>query len=451
MPDLLQLNRGQFFALGWRAWMAASGLVTLAVVGRSLSPTEQGYYFTFESLINLRVVAELGLSQVIVQVASHQLARLGWTPDGLLDGDGPARERLAKLLREGLRWYAWVGATLGVLLAAGGHLFFRSGSPTDVAWALPWLALSAVTAAHFLVLPLMALLEGLGQVAQVMRLRLLDALVSYVLLWFALKHGAGLWALPFFYLSSLIIQASWLTVRRRHVLREIWRAHERSYEDFWRREVLPFQWRLGVSWLSGYLVFHLLTPLVFLLAGPVDAGRIGMSLVAAQGVLTIGISVMRANAPTLGRLIAAQDWPHLGRVWRRTLQQTLAITALGSVMIPLLGLALEAYLPAFAQRVLPSQLLAVLAVATVINGATQATAVYLRAYREEPLMWASVGVAALSVPLNLLAIRFLGPAGTCLAFLLVASLNCLWTVRVLVQRNASRAALQLVVEGAPAA
>jgi O-antigen/teichoic acid export membrane protein len=190
---------------------------------------------------------------------------------------------------------------------------------------------------------------------------------------------------------------------------------------------------------------------VFLLAGPVDAGRLGMSLVAAQGVLTIGISVMRAKAPTLGRLIAAQDWPQLGRVWQRALHQTLAITALGSLMVPSLGFALETYLPAFALRVLPSQLLAVLAVATVINGASQATAVYLRAYREEPLMWASVGVAALSVPLNLLAIRLLGPAGTCLAFLVIAIFNYLWTMRVMVQRKASRAALQLVVEGAPAA
>jgi hypothetical protein len=443
MLGLLLLDRGQFFALGWRTCMAASGLVTLAVVSSSLSPTEQGYYFTFESLINLRIVAELGLSQVIVQVASHELARLGWTPAGLLVGDRSARARLTILLRGGLRWYVCVAATLGVLLAAGGTLFFRWGSRTDVAWALPWLALSAVTAAHFLVLPLMALLEGLGQVAQVMRLRLQDALLSYVLLWIALRHGAGLWALPLFYLSSFIIQASWLIIRWRHVLSEIWRGHDRSCDDFWRREVLPFQWRLGVSWLSGYLVFHL--------AGPVDAGRLGMSLVAAQGVLTIGISVMRAKAPTLGRLIAAQDWPQLGRVWQRALHQTLAITALGSLMVPSLGFALETYLPAFALRVLPSQLLAVLAVATVINGASQATAVYLRAYREEPLMWASVGVAALSVPLNLLAIRLLGPAGTCLAFLVIAIFNYLWTMRVMVQRKASRAALQLVVEGAPAA
>src|SRR5262245_14901922 len=317
IPQRIQLEAAQWYALAWRGCMAVSGLMTIVFIGRTLSPMQQGYYYTFESLVNLRVVAELGLSQVVLQVASHELARVNWTSSGLLDGDISAQSRLAKLLRDSFRWFFCVAFGFGAFVAIGGSLFFFTAQSSNVSWFSPWLALSVITAAHFLILPFIAIIEGLAHITQVMRLRLFDALISYTVLWLALTARLGLWALPAFYLSSFIVQTSWLVLFRRRALKQIWSAYDGLHADFWRREVLPFQWRLGVSWLSGYVVFHLLNLLVFRFSGPIDAGRTGMSLVLAQGTLTIGISVIRAKAPILGRLIASRNWLQLQRTWHK--------------------------------------------------------------------------------------------------------------------------------------
>jgi O-antigen/teichoic acid export membrane protein len=433
---LAGLDSAVLSTLMWRVSMAVTGLGTLALVTKAINPVEQGYYFTFESVVSLRIVAELGLSQIIIQMASHEFASLHWNSNGLIEGSLSAQARLGRLFRSSVRCYVWLGAILALVLVLGGSLFFKNGPQAGISWTGPWLVLSVATVTNFIGLPITALLEGLGKITEVMRLRIVDVVISSLVLWMGLLNGFGLWALPMFYFNSCFVQCTWILVRQRTTLRQIWRAADVSDYDLWRREVLPFQWRLGVSWLSGYVVFYLLNPVVFQLLGPTEAGRIGISLVAVQGVLTVGNSVMRGKAPMLGRLIALQDWKRLSQTWRKGLRQTLFITAMGSLLPVCVGLALEAYLPQFAERVLPPYLLTILSAATVVNGATQGMAVYLRAYREEPLMWVSVGVAVVSLPMNVVAAHLLGSGGICLAFLLLAGLNCLWTSRVMMHKHA---------------
>jgi len=54
-----------------RGWAGVSGLITVALIARRLSPAEQGYYYTFGSLVALQIVFELGFSVVILQLATH--------------------------------------------------------------------------------------------------------------------------------------------------------------------------------------------------------------------------------------------------------------------------------------------------------------------------------------------------------------------------------------------
>jgi len=59
-----------------RFWSVGAGLMTLLVIIKFLSPELQGYYYTFSSLIRLRVLVELGLNFAIVQFANHEMASL---------------------------------------------------------------------------------------------------------------------------------------------------------------------------------------------------------------------------------------------------------------------------------------------------------------------------------------------------------------------------------------
>ena len=63
----LGIDRAVFLTLVGRVWGVGAGLVTIFFVTTALSPEQQGYYYTFYSLIALQVFAELGLNYAIVQ------------------------------------------------------------------------------------------------------------------------------------------------------------------------------------------------------------------------------------------------------------------------------------------------------------------------------------------------------------------------------------------------
>jgi len=92
---VLGLDRAVGFTVLARFWSSAAGLVTVALIARFLSPAEQGYYYTFGSLVALQIVFELGFSFVILQLASHERAPLFISDDGEISGDPVAHARLA--------------------------------------------------------------------------------------------------------------------------------------------------------------------------------------------------------------------------------------------------------------------------------------------------------------------------------------------------------------------
>jgi len=53
-----------------------AGPVGLYLIATFLTKSEQGYYYTFGSVLGLTVFFELGLSYVIIQFTSHEMAGL---------------------------------------------------------------------------------------------------------------------------------------------------------------------------------------------------------------------------------------------------------------------------------------------------------------------------------------------------------------------------------------
>ena len=81
LRHVLGLDRAIGFTVLARFWASSAGLVTVALIARFLTPAEQGYYFTFGSLVAMQMVFELGFSFVILQLASHERAQLSISSD----------------------------------------------------------------------------------------------------------------------------------------------------------------------------------------------------------------------------------------------------------------------------------------------------------------------------------------------------------------------------------
>ena len=117
------LDRAVGFTVLARFWGSAAGLVTVALIARFLSPAEQGYYYTFGSLVALQIVFELGFSFVILQLASHERARLSISSDYEITGDPIAHARLSSVIQKSVRWYSVAAVLMAGTLVPVGFYF----------------------------------------------------------------------------------------------------------------------------------------------------------------------------------------------------------------------------------------------------------------------------------------------------------------------------------------
>lgn len=76
------VNRAIGYGVLTRMWSALAGPLTILLIATRFSKVEQGFYYTFSSILALQVFFELGLLTVLAQFAAHEFAFLSW--DGVV-------------------------------------------------------------------------------------------------------------------------------------------------------------------------------------------------------------------------------------------------------------------------------------------------------------------------------------------------------------------------------
>jgi hypothetical protein len=227
------VDRPVFYVAAGRAWSLFSGPITVLLLAHFFTPKEQGYFYTFGSVMALQVFLELGFAQCIVQFASHEFAHLRFLPGGAVAGDPRARSRLISLGRLSLKWYGVMAVLVVLGIGMGGHWFFSLKNDPSVAWSLPWWSLSLVTGLTLAILPVGALLEGCNQLSFLYGLRTLAAMLGSLVVWAALWGGAGLFSGAIVGLAGALLAAIAYAWRWPGLLKELWHsAQTRRADDF---------------------------------------------------------------------------------------------------------------------------------------------------------------------------------------------------------------------------
>lgn len=383
--------------LMFRGWSIFAGAVTLLLLPLWLSPTQQGYYYTFASILALQIFFELGFNQIIVQLVSHEFAHLTFRSDGTLNGDAVRVSRLASLALLLRRWYG----IAAILFAAGAGLagasfFAHKGILKPSGWLGPWVLLVLASACNLFLSPGLAFMEGTGQIGQVARLRLLQSCAGYVCLWVALLLGAGLWATAATALVSATCTSWWLRARGHLLRRMAVMPFDAQHRMSWSLEIFPFQWRIAASWVGGYFIFNLFTPLVFSHGGAIEAGRLGLALTVFNSVSTVGMSWINAKNPRFTMHISRGERQDLNVLFRSVMWRSCGATGALSLFVVVAALVLtRAGVPAMSRIAQPS-VLGCLAWVTAVNSAVFAMATYMRAHRQEPMLPVSVVTGVLT-------------------------------------------------------
>lgn len=394
--SFLGLDFHVFSTVVLRGWGIGAGFLTTMLLPLLLSPAELGYYFAFASILGLQVFFELGFNQVITQIAGHEAAELAIDEDGSLNGASIHLARLGALSGLTRRWYLVAAAAFVVGVGPAGLVFFgRNHALAPGAWAAPWLALVLATGGNLYLSPRLAFLEGCGRVGNVARLRLNQSLAGYVCAWITLVAGGGLWAAVCVPLTACIGTAWWL-YRNRRFGRHFSPEPQRDTAMSWRHDILPLQWRISLSWVSGYFIFSLFTPLIFSTAGAVAAGRFGLSMAIFTGLSTVSMSWMYAKVPEFSRYASRGDLDALWRQFRPAAVRAVGVTIALSLLFVAFAQIVVRLRPEAAARLLGPTDLILLAVAVIANAVISSAATYMRSFREEPMLPISIGTAALT-------------------------------------------------------
>lgn len=421
---LLGVDRAVAFTVLARGWSSLAGLGTLTLIARFLSPAEQGFYYTFYSLVAMQIIFELGFSVVILQAASHEAAHLEIASDGRVSGPEREHGRLASVLQKSVHWYTVAAVLMAVTLFPAGVFFFRhaanrhpvGGAAGGVHFVLPWLLVVLASALTFQIDPVFSFLEGCGYVPEVARTRLRQSIAGTLLGWGAFVLHGGLFAPGCMILGQGLAGAWFVFSRRRLLLGLLRRRVGAETRIDWRTELWPFQWRIAVSWLAGYFTFQLFNPILMTYRGAVEAGQMGMTLNVCSTLSGMAIAWMNTKAAPFGRMIARREYQRLDRVFVTALVQSVAaaVVVCGMVWLAVLWLVhhdVRVHGVPLASRMLAPLPLFLLLAGTVMNIVVFAEALYLRAHKQEKFMVNSILGAVYIVPIALIVGRMHGPHG----------------------------------------
>ena len=391
------VDKAIFFTLLSRGLQAGTAFFTIFFIAKNLSPEEQGFYYTFGSIVAIQVFFELGLTGIITQFVAHEAVHLRFNERFEIEGEDSYKSRLSSLLRFCAKWYFVLACLIFATLGIVGYVFFSKYSVEhkDVQWFLPWMLLSVGTAMNLLIAPIISFLEGLGKVKEVAQMRLAQQIAYPIIVWGGVSVGSKLFVsgadaiMRVFVLVFMIYKFNFFKI-----LKSIWLVNQ-SEQISYMKEIFPYQWRIALSWISGYFVFQLFNPVLFATEGAKVAGQMGMTIMALNGIQALTLSWMNTKVPRLSGYIAVKDYLSLDSLFRKTMRPMLLVgTCLLCFFVGFIYLvkARDVVLlgTCLGDRFLPMLPLCLMAWATWTNIPINGWAIYLRCHKKEPLLVNSV-------------------------------------------------------------
>lgn len=388
-----------------RIWQALAGLATTLLAVHFLSAEEQGWYYSFISVAALYYLFDLGLSSVLVQVSAHAYTKMNHGTTATAKQE--SRRYYEALIGRATRWYALLALLFIIALLPGGFIFFASKHSANIHWISQWMTLCLLTAGGLLVMPLMSIMEGSGQIAQVYSVRLTQAVAGSLLCWLTLYFIPGLWATVMVPAMGVLVPTLWVCRARKEILLT---AKKHIFAKFdWYGEVWPLQWRIGINWLCGYLLTQINIPILFQMQGATVAGQLGLSLAIVNTLALISQTWLTRRVPHMAGSVARKDWAALDKTFAISFGLSILLFSASGTC----ALFLHWWLgnTKFVHRLLPFWPFAGLLAFTLANQIISGFATHLRSYRREPLMRLILISTLVAVPAILWAVKLYSVAG----------------------------------------
>lgn len=423
-----------------RIIQAAGGIISVVLVASLLSGIEQGFYYTFTSILAIQVFFELGLNGIITQYVAHEVSHLKQVGNHYEGKEGNL-SRVASLLHFTVKWFSVLAIFAFLLLLGVGYFFFNYYYKADVVidWYLPWILLSLGTSLNFLLSPILAFIEGLGKVGEIAKIRMIQQFIGLFILWSGLTVGlklyvGGLCSIIGFCILFFFVVKLFLPILKSIYVQKI--TERVSYKT----EIFPLQWRIALSWVGGYFIFQLFNPVLFATEGPVIAGQMGMTLSVLNAVLALSFAWISTKVPVFSGYIAQHNFYKLDKLFNETFKQSSVVHTVAMVGVFVAIFCLRYFDISlagkkFGDKFLPYIPLSFMMISFFMNHIMGAWAVYLRSHKKEPMLLHSIVYGVLSSLSTLICGHLYGVLGITTGYFIIASGVTLWAYYIFITKK----------------
>lgn len=388
-----------------QGWKLVSGPMTLLMIPLYLTGTEQGCWYTFTSLAALSIFADLGFGAIVLQFAAHEFANLHFKPDGFIGGSAKSRKRLASFFKFTVKWGSTATVLVFPVISIGGYFFLQQQLQTaSFNWQWGWILYSCLSGVVFFNNILLTFFEGCDSVAKLQGIRFRMAVASSGTILLGLFAGAGIYTL----VASGIVNACsggfFLYKNFKKASYQLWRTSCLTQYNWWA-EFSSLMWRYAISWCSGYWGLYAYTPIVFYYWGPIEAGKVGLSIAMWTAGLGIANCWMAAVVPRLNMLIENKNWEELDRLFQKSFYRTIITMVVGGIGFLLLYAMTDGMMLLW-ERILRISGMTILFFCWLGQLVINDWATYLRAHKKEPLVVYSVISALYTLIMTLICVHF---------------------------------------------
>ncbi len=409
--DFVGMDGAIAYSSAARIFQAFSGVISIFFIATFLTAEEQGYYYTFGSILAIQVFFELGFTGIMTQYVAHEVAHLKIGVNWKYQGERKYVSRLAFLIRFCIKWYVVIAVIFFVIILILGYIFFSKYSKTDanISWFLPWLLLAFSTSIKLFQSPFSAIYMGLGKVKEMNKIAFYQQLVIPISQWVLFACGLKLYVVG---IGSLLAVIMWIAFIIYSPLKNVMinLLQEKVTEKVsYHKEIFPYQWKIALSWISGFFIFQLFNPVLFAKEGAVVAGQMGMTIQVLNAIQAFSLSWQNTKVPLYSGLIESKDYNTLDRIFNISMKQMLGVCCfllfgLFCAMVVLRETHFTIGHTVVGDRFLDYLPMFIMMAAMFINVLVSSWAIYLRCHKQEPYLITSV----ISGIFQCLSVYFLG-------------------------------------------
>jgi O-antigen/teichoic acid export membrane protein len=367
-----------------QAWVLVSGPITMLLITLFLSPEQQGYWYLFGSIAALKIFADLGFSNIILQFSAHEYALLHYTDKGFLAGEELSLEKLGSFLRFVIKWITTISLVVFPMIYIIGILFFLKDGVLAL-YIVPWTFYAFGTLINFYNASILSFIEGLDRIFYVQKIKLASAILNTFIIVSCLLFRWYIYALALGMLLSSLFMVFVIFRYFKNVLRQLLNI-SKSFIYNWKKDIVPLFVRYVVSFSSGYFISQIYVPLMHYFHGPSYSGKVGITIVLVSSVYGISSIWLYTIIPKINMFISRKMWRELDVIFKKRL-----FFSLGTYFFFIIGLYVFVTLfgefwiiPKVVMRFMPMKSLIILFLAYLINLVLNFWSVYLRGHKQEP-------------------------------------------------------------------